>query len=73
MVSGPVDEAAEILAYDVDAKGVDGLVNGVGTVITSTGRQLRRVQSGYVRNYALGLAGGLAIILAYVAARAGGA
>ncbi len=72
-VSGPLEAGADAMAYKLDAKGVDGAVNGLAGTIAATGRQLRRVQSGYVRNYALGLAGGLAILLAYVAARAGGA
>ncbi|MCU4183173.1 NADH-quinone oxidoreductase subunit L [Acidiferrimicrobium sp. IK] len=72
-VSGPIESGADAMAYELDARGVDGAVNGVASLITGTGRQLRRVQTGYVRNYALGLAGGLAVILAYVAARVGGA
>ena len=36
-----------------------------------TGRQLRRLQTGYVRNYALGIGIGAAVILAYVATRVG--
>jgi hypothetical protein len=39
-------------------------------VVRATGRRLRSVQSGYVRNYALGLAAGLVLILAYVLTRA---
>jgi NADH-quinone oxidoreductase subunit L len=72
-VSGPVESGADALAYSVDARVVDGSVMGLAGIIAGTGRQLRRVQTGYVRNYALGLAGGAAILLAYVAARAGGA
>jgi NADH-quinone oxidoreductase subunit L len=38
---------------------VDGTVNGVGTVTTLAGTGLRRVQTGRVQNYALGIAVGL--------------
>jgi NADH-quinone oxidoreductase subunit L len=38
---------------------VDGTVNGIGTVTSLAGLQLRRVQTGHVQNYALGIAIGL--------------
>ena len=70
-VSGPIEGGAEALAYEVDAKGVDGLVNGVATFSTRSGQLLRRVQTGYVRNYALGIGLGSVIVLFYVALRMG--
>ena len=54
----------------VEAKGIDGTVNGFAWLVRASGRQLRKVQTGYVRNYALGLAAGLVLILAYVMTRA---
>ena len=50
---------------------IDGAVNGVGALFAGAGRRLRTVQTGYVRNYALGLMGGLVVLLAYVAVKAG--
>ena len=38
---------------------VDGTVNGIGVVTTGAGTRLRRVQTGRVQNYALGIAFGL--------------
>jgi NADH-quinone oxidoreductase subunit L len=38
---------------------IDGTVNGIGTVTTQAGLSLRRVQTGHVQNYALGIAIGL--------------
>ncbi|MGZ6274236.1 MAG: hypothetical protein ACXWM8_08090, partial [Candidatus Limnocylindrales bacterium] len=38
---------------------IDGTVNGIGTVTTRAGLGLRRVQTGHVQNYALGIALGL--------------
>ena len=35
---------------------VDGTVNGIGDVVQGAGRDLRRVQTGRVQNYALGIA-----------------
>ena len=54
----------------VEAKGIDGAVNGFAWLVRSTGRHVRKVQTGYVRNYALGLAAGLVLVLAYVLTRA---
>ena len=54
-----------------DSRVVDGAVNGVGSTVRSGGAQLRRLQTGYVRNYALGIAGGTVVVLAWVAYRAG--
>ncbi len=48
---------------------VDGAVNGVGAVVASAGSGARRLQSGYVRTYALGVALGAAVILALVLTR----
>lgn len=43
---------------------VDGTVNGVGAVTTGAGTWLRRVQTGRVQNYALGIALGLIVVAA---------
>src|SRR5262249_36755700 len=70
-VSGPLERGADDLAYNVDVGLVAGTVNGVARLTAQTGRQLRRLQTGYVRNYALGIGIGAAILLAYFAARVG--
>ena len=41
---------------------VDGTVNGIGRVTVDAGRGLRRVQTGRVQNYALGIAIGLIVM-----------
>ena len=41
---------------------VDGTVNGVGRLTVDAGRGLRRVQTGRVQNYALGIAIGLIVM-----------
>ena len=41
---------------------VDGTVNGVGTVTKEAGGGLRRIQTGRVQNYALGIAVGLIVM-----------
>src|SRR3990172_2821396 len=41
---------------------VDGTVNGIGDVVQSAGRDLRRIQTGRVQNYALGIAVALIVM-----------
>ena len=48
---------------------VDGAVNGVGALVRRSGEALRGTQSGYVRSYALGIAGGAVLLLAYFLAQ----
>jgi len=53
-------------ASDVlDANGVDGLVNGSGRFTRYVGSIIRKTQTGYARNYALGVFLGTVILLAY--------
>jgi len=55
----------------VDARVIDGAVNGVASLVRVGGGQLRKVQTGYVRNYALGVAFGATVLLGLVVVRAG--
>jgi NADH-quinone oxidoreductase subunit L len=66
---GPGRWAATWLAYVMDARIIDGAVNGVGSIVRGGASQLRRVQTGYVRNYALGIAGGAVLVLAFMLTR----
>ena len=52
-----------------DKEGVDGIVNGVGQVISGGGRSLRVWQNGYVRSYAFSIVGGIILILAICVGR----
>jgi NADH-quinone oxidoreductase subunit L len=47
-----------------DAKGIDSVVNGAAALVGGTSGRLRRLQTGYVRSYALGIAGGAALLVA---------
>jgi NADH-quinone oxidoreductase subunit L len=57
-------------AYVVDKEIIDGAVNGVGRVVRFGGANLRKLQTGYVRNYALSVAAGSVALLLYVLVRA---
>jgi NADH-quinone oxidoreductase subunit L len=64
LVVRPSHFAADAAAT-VDTRGIDGAVNGVAALAQASGRRLRPVQTGYVRNYALLIAAGTAATLAW--------
>jgi NADH-quinone oxidoreductase subunit L len=68
-VSGPVTAFARFLSDDVDRAGIDGAVNGIAAGARAGGGTLRRLQTGLVRNYALGIALGTVLLLLYAATR----
>ncbi len=51
------------LAVFFDNKGVDGIVNGVAALIGGTSGRVRRVQTGFVRSYALSMFVGAALVV----------
>ena len=46
-----------------DGRGIDGAVNGAAALVGGTSGRMRRVQTGYVRSYALGIAGGAVLLV----------
>jgi NADH-quinone oxidoreductase subunit L len=68
-VSGPATVFARFLTDDVDKGAIDGAVNGIGAAARAGGGGLRRLQTGLVRNYALGIAFGTVLLLLYVSTR----
>jgi NADH-quinone oxidoreductase subunit L len=70
LIAKPGEVFANFCAHVVDKEIIDGAVNGVGRLVRGGGGQLRKLQTGYVRNYALGVAAGSAALLLYVLVRA---
>ncbi|HUZ21766.1 MAG TPA: NADH-quinone oxidoreductase subunit L [Acidimicrobiales bacterium] len=70
-IARPGDVLAAFSAAVVDSKLIDGAVNGVAAAVRVSGERLRRIQSGYVRSYALGIVAGIVVLAAYVLSRAG--
>jgi NADH-quinone oxidoreductase subunit L len=54
--------AGAVMWFDVRV--IDGIVNGTGTVTQRAGDGIRRIQTGRVQNYALGIALGLLAMVA---------
>jgi len=64
-VAGGPGRAAFDGAAWVDSQVIDGAVEGTGTVTRWVGRGLRTLQGGFVRAYALGIAIGAVLLLAW--------
>ena len=64
VVAGPGAATFNLIAW-IDANIVDGIVNGVGESIRGVAGSVRRVQSGFVRTYALLISLGTVLILAW--------
>ncbi|HEY3751215.1 MAG TPA: NADH-quinone oxidoreductase subunit L [Pseudonocardiaceae bacterium] len=47
-----------------DRKGVDGMVNGIAALFGGSSGRLRRLQTGFVRSYALSMLGGSILLIA---------
>ncbi len=47
-----------------DTRGVDGAVNGLAALVGGTAGRVRRLQTGFVRSYALSMLGGAAVVVA---------
>ncbi|MCX5042866.1 NADH-quinone oxidoreductase subunit L [Aldersonia sp. NBC_00410] len=57
----PGQEATRVLV-EVDERGVDGVVTGIPRLIGAVSGQLRRVQTGFVRSYALTMLAGAVFV-----------
>jgi NADH-quinone oxidoreductase subunit L len=60
---------ARFLAFGVDRRVIDGAVNAVGWLVERLSGVGRRVQTGFVRNYALALLVGVVALFVYVGTR----
>jgi NADH-quinone oxidoreductase subunit L len=69
-VSGPATAFARFLAEGIDRDVIDGAVNGLGRAFRGVGTGLRKVQTGLVRNYALGIVLGAVLLVVFVGTRA---
>jgi len=65
----PIKNGSVFLWQEVDAKVVDGAVNGSASLVTWISSVVRKVETGYVQNYALAVLVGVAIITGYYLGR----
>ena len=69
IAAGPGTEVFEATT-DFDEEVVDGAVNGIGTLLALAGAVGRRVQTGLVRQYAIGIALGAVALVVFLLTRA---
>ena len=69
VIGRPSQRLATFFAWVVDARIIDGAVNGTAHLAKATGNAARKLQTGYARNYALGIALGMALIIAFMLSR----
>ena len=67
----PIYRLSQWCARAFDLGVIDGIVNGVGRVVVAWGQVLRRVQTGFVMNYALGMLLGAVAVVAFLLSRLG--
>jgi NADH-quinone oxidoreductase subunit L len=70
VIGRPGQAFARFCATVIEMKVIDGAVNGVGRLTRAAGGSLRKVQTGYVRQYALGIVLGGVALLAWMISRA---
>jgi NADH-quinone oxidoreductase subunit L len=69
VIGRPSERLAAFTATVIDTKVIDGAVNGVAGAVRRSGSLLRRTQTGYVRNYVLGIVLGTVLVLAFMLTR----
>ncbi len=69
LIVQPIYRLSLACAGVFDLRVIDGAVNGIAGAIAGWAETMRRVQTGYVRNYALGMLAGAVAIIAYLLAR----
>ncbi len=69
VVVEPIKEGSNLLWTVVDAKGIDGAVNGSAGIIAFLSAHLRKLETGFVQNYALAILLGMVVITGYLIGR----
>jgi NADH-quinone oxidoreductase subunit L len=70
-IGRPLTGAAQFEDDVIEPKVIDGAVTALAVGVRRSGEGLRKVQSGFVRHYALATVLGLAVIIVYLVARVG--
>jgi NADH-quinone oxidoreductase subunit L len=69
LIVTPIYRLSRWCAVVFDLGVIDGAVNGVGRIVTAGARGLRRLQTGFVMNYALTMLVGAVAVVAYLLSR----
>ena len=66
IINPTIDGSRNLMWRVADARVIDGIANGTATVAQGLGGILRRLQSGYVRNYAAWVVAGAIVVILWV-------
>ncbi len=69
VIGRPLTRAAQYSDDVIEPKVIDGAVTGVAVATRRSAEGLRKIQSGFVRQYALAMVLGVAVIIVYLVAR----
>lgn len=69
VIVGAFNLLSRLLSIRIDLGIIDGIANGIGVLSQRLAAGMRRIQTGYVRNYALAIFLGMVIILSYLITR----
>jgi NADH-quinone oxidoreductase subunit L len=70
-IGRPLTHASQFADDVIEPRIIDGAVGGVAVAVRRSAEGIRKVQSGFVRHYALATVLGLAVIIVYLVARVG--
>ena len=62
----PIKDSSNFLWQGVDVKVVDGAVNGSAGVVSWLSSHIRKLETGFLQNYALAIVLGVAVIVGYL-------
>lgn len=65
----PIKNGSVFLWQEADTKVIDGMVNGTASFVERLSAIIRKLETGYVQNYALGILIGVAVITGYYLGR----
>jgi NADH-quinone oxidoreductase subunit L len=69
VIVAPVRLAASFAAGVIDRVIIDGAVNGVATLVSRMSESWRKLQTGFVRNYAVAIFAGAALLVLFAVVR----
>ncbi len=69
VIMGGYNALTQLTAVRIDLGGIDAFANGLGEAVQRAAAWLRRIESGYVRNYALSIFLGVVLIIGYLVLR----
>lgn len=70
-IGRPLTDASQFAEDVIEPHVIDGAVSGVAVAVRRSAEGVRKVQSGFVRHYALAMVLGLSVIVVYLVARVG--